>query len=272
MARKAQRRKRPLTNPAGQPWDIIDELTANVGKIRSKGSARPGEEGYYGELYRSANRGAGRQVFSPRGQSPDSAVDALRRSGGIRQDASVDDLWEAIERASGVRREGRRYDNPERQAERFSAMLGKREKAKCKKLIPAARLKVGQTFTLDGAPFRVSSIDPDTFDIDVIDGERFGHQTIPDGALIPADKVCKPAKAKKAVHRRPSSPSTSSDLRYLIRRRKPARKRPVNFVGLRVGSKIRVLKVMGSALRTVGTFTTQALKRWAARTGVKLGK
>lgn len=286
MGQKAWRSRSLKRNPAERPWDIIDEIGQSVGRIRNKKHARAGSEGYYGDAYQTALRGPARDLFSPTGQSPDEVAETLRDSGFLGRYASVDDLWDAINAAATARREAARPDAPERQAERFTAALSKGEKAKCKRLVNASTLQPGEKIKLGGEMFLVSGIDPDSNEIELLDGKKFGRQLIPDGAMLPLDcdsaapvsakvkasalwlpPTSKKAKKKKAeaVKRIPG------DLRYLIRRRPPERKRPVNFVAVNLGAgSVRVLRVLGSSLRPVGTFTRETLHAWAEKNGVKL--
>lgn len=178
----------PKTRGIERPHDIIDEILSTVGKIANKKSSRPGTEGYYGERYRLASTtGAGREVFKAGGQTPDSVLDALRRNRVLPESATVDDLWDAIHAAAKSRTAAFKGELPEAKAGKFHDALAANFAKKRKQVINVGDLNVGDSFKLKGQEFEVSHIDPDTNEVTVKDGPKFGAQTIPDGADIAPD-------------------------------------------------------------------------------------
>ncbi len=76
--------------------------------------------------------------------------------------------------------------------------------------------------------------------------------------------------ARKVRPRRPAPPPVRDTLPYLVRRRKPGRKRPVNYVGVRSGGKFTVLRVTADGMKRMGTYGKAGLKSWASKNGVKI--
>lgn len=187
----AAKQKRPGVE---RPPDIIDFILERFGGIRGKKHARPGSEGYYSSGYDEARAGAGRQLFRASGQSPDEVLDGLRREGYMGQDATVDDLWTAIGKANRARRAHFRGETPEAQADKFHRALQAQAKQKGSHTVSVGDLSVGDKFVIGKEQFEVLSIDPDTGEVSVRDGRKFGHQTIPDGADIPVEKGSYQAK------------------------------------------------------------------------------
>lgn len=195
---------RKTTNPKSRgaverPWDIIDQIESSVGTIRNKKNSQPGSEGYYGDAYANVSKGPARHLFDKNGQSPDEVLDTLRRDGLLAQDATVYDLWDAIDKASGQRRAIFRGETPEIQADKFQSALEKQSQAKGSHFVSVGDLSVGDTFRIGGEEIEVTGIDPDTGEVSVKDGRKFGRQTIPDGADIPVEKGSYAQKAKTSA-------------------------------------------------------------------------
>lgn len=86
-------------------------------------------------------------------------------------------------------------------------------------------------------------------------------------SIKPVKRVRKRRKARKAT---PKSAVRQTSLNYLLRRRKPARKRPISYVGIRTGAGVTVCKVQDSRLQKIGTMGARQLKAWCAKNGVKI--
>lgn len=172
-----------------RPWDIIDELLSTVGTIRRKSAAKPGTEGYYTpEFHALSQSGASRKLFGPTGASPDEALSGAIKSGMLGESATVGDLEVLISRANAQRRAISQGRTPEIQADKFQTALSKQAAKKGSHVISVGDLGKGDKFRIQGEEFEVVSIDPDTGEVTVKDGKKFGHQTIPDGADIPVEK------------------------------------------------------------------------------------
>lgn len=175
------------TGPIERPFDILDAIEG-VGAIRSKRHAGPGSEGYYTDIYDAISQtGIGRKLFSARGQSPDSMADALRREGLLPQDATVADMFDAIDSAIKARRAAYTGKTPEAQAVRFYNALEDQQTKKTSHVVTVSDLNIGDSFKLAGENFRVTEIDPDTGAVTVQDGKKFGAQTLPEGAELVID-------------------------------------------------------------------------------------
>lgn len=170
-----------------RPPDIIDQIVDNYGTILAKSSARKGTEGYYGDMYTSV-RDQRPRLFTAKGISPDRVVDSLRRDGLVKQDFTVDDLWDAIDQAHKARTAHFRGELPEQKADKFHQLLIDANKAKKHYVVSVGDLEVGTRFKIKGELFTVKNIDPDDGSVQVQDGPKFGHQVIPDGADIPVQK------------------------------------------------------------------------------------
>lgn len=176
------------TGPVEMPWDIVQEITENIGGIRGKKHARAGSEGFYTEAYNAISKtGIGRKLFSERGSSPDEIVDTLRRQGVMPENATVDDLWDEIEAAIQARRTLITGQTPEQRAVRFYNALEAQAAKKTAHVVTVSDLNVGDAFTLAGEKFRVTAIDPDDGSVTVQDGKKFGAQTLPEGAELAID-------------------------------------------------------------------------------------
>jgi hypothetical protein len=198
-------RRRPTQD---RPWDIIDEIEHNIGRLRGLKSSRPGEEGYYSNAYReNLKYGPIRALFSNAGgtSSMDSALEALRRSGWMPESATVDDLHQALFAANMARRDlkGRRRAAQEHakreEAQRVDfEQQAFRAPARGADQIPVNDLLVGDELQIAGTKFRVKDMvfDPDTLDLAYVvmeDGNRFGVQTVgPDQVISITKGTLKP--------------------------------------------------------------------------------
>lgn len=204
---------KPKRQPKDRPWDIIDEIEASVGKIRTKAAAKAGSEGYYGELYKEARSGSAARLFSESGGSPDEAVDSLRRSGFFSEDAGVDDLWMAISKAKKARTAHFAGTSPEAKLEKFTKAWDAQVKKRGTKLISVGDLAIGNRFKLGGEEFTVTKIDPDTGEVTVQDGWKYGSQTIPDGADVPVELGSLKQKKSSTKFLPPEQPTKVAKLR-----------------------------------------------------------
>ena len=188
-----------------RPWDVLDEIEANIGRIRGLKSAKVGSEGYYGSAYKEAVRlGAVRKLFSNvKGSSPDEVVDALRRSGYRGEDYSVDDLWDDMIAAANGRKalrttqssEKRFFKEEQKQKTQFDrvAIQNKRppdEKQRAD-AVPVTNLLEGEEFMLAGVLVKVRELifddQAELSEVVLEDGPRFGVQRVGAEEIIFAD-------------------------------------------------------------------------------------
>jgi hypothetical protein len=179
--------------------DIIDFIANNIGAIRGKKSAKPGSEGYYGDNYRQLlNRNSVRQLFSnSRGSSPDQVVDDLRRANILPENATVDDLWEALDSAAAKRKDFRSQQTKQKvDLDEKAAQVTDFQKAaftprRGTSTIPVGEMLIGDKFKIGKEQFEVKNLhfDPDTDQlayVEVEDGKRYGVQTIDGNQVIHA--------------------------------------------------------------------------------------
>lgn len=196
--------------PATQrPWDIIDQIESEFGKIRGKKSAKAGSEGYYGEAYKEATSGPARRLFSnARGSAPDEIADGLRRSGHLPQSASVDDLWEALTAANKARKgfRSQRTKGAEvidrEQAQRVDFEKRAFRGGKGKESIRVNELLEGDTLEIADTKFTVKEMvfDRDSGELAYVmleDGRRFGVQTVGVDQVIHPDSGTVATKGTK---------------------------------------------------------------------------
>lgn len=206
---EAQGRSAPITSPESQPEGAVsprrgatsdggfadDPAVAVIlenGGLMSRSGARQryGEARYreIGELWSGAPSLANPRHNKIYGGSltPDQAAQLLIDAGLLKEGASVDQMWQAVSRASEsaaqamkMESEGRKQ---EKQARRFYAEALTPEKGDVP--VAVSTLKVGDVVTLAGERVKVKAIDPDTFDVTLEDGAKFGVQTVEDGSVL----------------------------------------------------------------------------------------
>lgn len=194
-----------VTETISQFNDIIDFIANNIGKIRGHRTARPGTEEYYNDAYRNIlQHSAVRSLFSAKsGSSPDEVTDDLRRAGILGPNATVDDLWEALDRAPAARRairgenvKGRNLMD-EAAAERIAFEKLAFKERKGVSPIPVNDLVEGDEFKIGKEKVTVKTLhyDPETDQLEWVeleDGRRFGVQRIAGNQVIYAHSY-KPA-------------------------------------------------------------------------------
>jgi hypothetical protein len=182
--------------------DVIDIIQSVVGPIRITSTAD------YGNLVDSKTGAARGLLSKTRGTAADVALRQLHGEGWLLNLQTEDDLVNAIltgakGRETGTASAGRRkteqamLDDEEATLVKFQelALQNKGRNAVQKKQakpVDVATLQVGTKFELKGEPFTVTAIDPDTGDVTVQDGRKFGRQVIaadatqfhPDGGKV----------------------------------------------------------------------------------------
>jgi hypothetical protein len=208
---------KPRRQNLDRPWDIIDDIEAQVGGQLSLTQARE-----HLETFRPT--GAARKLFANRGiHKLDSVLDALHREGLYRGIESEGDLLEAIQKAADVRK-AQRKGTPESRMlkveEKQADAWGKAQEnpGKAAETIDTSALIEGDEFTLKGATVRVKKLefdaDGEVLTLELEDGRRFGTQRvsptepikIDQGSLklkerstdfVPAEELAKPEPAPK---------------------------------------------------------------------------
>jgi hypothetical protein len=180
--------------------DIIDFIRDNIGRIKGKGVAKAGTEGYYGDIYKQMlGFGISRKLVTNKGngQDWDVVVDDLRRAGYIGEGATVEDVQELIVRAAEKRRGGGEDMNAElrqqvAQYEAFQNEALNSSRAAGKDNIPVGQLLIGDKFKVSGEEFVVKDLIFDENDqlvlVEVEDGKKFGTQKVGADMVLFSDK------------------------------------------------------------------------------------
>jgi hypothetical protein len=171
------------------PHNIIAAMEMNNIRIRNKKASVRGEEDFYaGSGYANANRGAGAGRFATDGMSPDRALQALKDAGEISQDATVEDMWNQMDKANQMIRAHNKGETPEAIQEKFFndvATEGKPKKTK--ERTNTNLLAMGNSFQVNGVEWEVTHLDPDSGEIQVRNDK--GHiVTLPDGMAMAIDR------------------------------------------------------------------------------------
>lgn len=178
--KQLERKKAMLTIPQQRQYRKLKEET----------KPPAGFEGFYTEGYRQALKEYP-QLFSPDGSAPDSIVDALRRAGIVKDDYSHDDLYDTILGHAKVRKGAKENQSREQKilsgdeaalVEFENLALHNKERTPAEqKKTPAVwmgTMDVGDTFTLKGEKFTITSYDGDNDAFVVQDGQKFGRQML----------------------------------------------------------------------------------------------
>lgn len=154
--------------------DVLDALQEVGGISRGKG----GE----GDGFAEAFRGMARLVVRKKAGAADVKLAELAEM-GFNYD-TPDALYAAVRQASAARARLAESDRAAADQAAFHAAAldnkGRRPAGKTpKEGVDTDSLMVGDKFKIKGEPFEVVSIDPDTLDVVVRDGPRFGTQVLP---------------------------------------------------------------------------------------------
>jgi hypothetical protein len=180
-----------------RPHDVIDDVIEQVGGLPRKPRS--------GDARKTAKRDAA-GIWAGYAEAVAAGVLALIPPGRTRPDEIADvlglntaeDMWLALADAARARRGDRASLTREEQllerdaqsAEEFSraalCQVG-RASSRASQPVKAGELNVGETFTVDGEKFEVEYVDPETEDVIVRDGVRFGKQTLLENAVLCPD-------------------------------------------------------------------------------------
>lgn len=191
--------KPPRTFPTRPPHDTFGSETTpvasaiinDIGGIISKSQAKKaGKYDRNGELWDDATslkHPTHNKVYSAKGEMPDAAAQTLFDAGLIA-DPSVGTMWKALAAESQTAR----VTAKEARVQVADAKLVQKqgtafEKDASDKDAPAVEVKdlnIGDIVTVGDEPMKVTAIDPDTFDVTLEDGKKYGIQEVKDGAVI----------------------------------------------------------------------------------------
>lgn len=174
--------------PLGVP-DIVDILSENGG-IKSRKGASPENADLWDD--QPDLRGVYRQVLGGKLAPDEMAAIAAEHGFG---DGSVTSMWKELDKAVKSRRSNRAQSITQQKLETTSLAKDKAfDKAalnpkESKKEINTSNMQVGDEITVNDATFKVTDIDPDTLDVTLEDGKKYGVQQVKDGQAIYVDSA-----------------------------------------------------------------------------------
>lgn len=125
------------------------------------------------------------------GKSMPDQVAQAAHDAGVLKSPDVPELWRAIREAS--ERRAKAFATQRSQEAALKKEIDEHESwmkatAQGEKRVAADELKVGDHFEVDGERVKVSDIDPDSGDVTLEDGKKFGTQRISSGQTIHVEK------------------------------------------------------------------------------------
>jgi len=133
----------------------------------------------------------GMAIYSPAGSGPDVIADAAYRAGQLSE-PSVNLLWQEIQKASKAR--GATFERIARDQrimdDQIKMLEDWQETTKQGKVpVVVNTLSVGDLLEAGGEQLKVTAVDPDTGQVTVQGGKRFGKQLLEDDQTIHVDKL-----------------------------------------------------------------------------------
>lgn len=162
-------------------------------------------------------------IYDEKGFSPNKVAQAAFEDGKISEPSEAA-LWAAIDKASKSRlgnAASRRREEAFLKEEARQQIAWHKATAKGETRVEAQQLKVGDLFEVDGEPIEVTGIDPDTGDVTLKDGRKFGKEIVlPEGEAIHVEKfeaapeqefvsVEEPVEQKAATSAEDEQPTTN---------------------------------------------------------------
>lgn len=149
-------------------------------------------------------------IYSVNGRPPDVVAQALYEAGKISS-PDVGEMWNAIDAASKGRvgtlkkqkAELRWLEREAKLTEEWEAGLSK-EKGKTE--LTSDDLKVGDVIEVAGEKFEATDVDPDTGQVTLKDGRKFGVQTLPSGKQIYVEDYIEVPSEEAGKELEPPSP------------------------------------------------------------------
>lgn len=109
----------------------------------------------------------------------------------VLKSPDVPELWRAITTASARRSQAyasAKHEEKFLETEAQQHTDWQKATAKGEVRVTADQLKVGETMEVEGERVKVTAVDPDSGDVTLEDGTKFGRQTLPSGATIHVEK------------------------------------------------------------------------------------
>lgn len=162
---------------------IINDVGGIVSKTQAKKTGRYERNA---ELYDSVARlqhPTHGKLYNASGEMPDAAAQSLFDAGLIK-DPSVGAMWKALEDESKTARTTAKESRTQVATAKQDAAFEKAASDKDAPAVPVQDLNVGDKVKVGPEEMRVVAIDPDSFNVTIEDGKRFGVQEVKDGEVI----------------------------------------------------------------------------------------
>lgn len=219
--------KPPRTFPTRPPHDsfgsettpVASAIINDIGGIVSKSQAKKaGKYDRNGELWddaQSLKHPTHNKVYNAKGEMPDAAAQTLFDAGLIA-DPSVGTMWKALAAESQTARATAKEARTQLADAKLAQKQGTAfDKAAADKDAPAVEVKdlnIGDIVTVGDEPMKVTAIDPDTFDVTLEDGKKYGIQEVKDGAVIYGEHEALPQPTEGGLLSSPSNEAAKSNI------------------------------------------------------------
>lgn len=194
---------------------LVAFIQGDIGGILSKSGAKAkwGAEKFRNnsELWEEAPRLADvrhHKIYRQSGVTPDEAARMLIDAGHLPEGSTVHDMWRAIgEVSQSVARMASQQAAQNRTVKQQAKQLRSFERAAFKadpgeEAVNVSDLQIGDTIEVAGEVLRVTEIDPESYDVVLEDGSKFGVQQVADGKVIYAQKF---EPAERTIEQEPLS-------------------------------------------------------------------
>lgn len=206
VARGSSLRKRFQIETETMGEDILSWISDN-GRMMSRSAAQRGKSKEWWSKNKSLYDDAVKLksphhgIFYGGEQTPDQVADAAYRA-GILKSPDVTALWAAIDKASTGRSGGVKAAKAEQEwikTETAAHENWKKATDDGAVRISSSDLQVGDVLEVEGERVKVTAVDPDTLDVTLQDGRKFGKQVVADGSTLHVEKVEREEGGKWAV-------------------------------------------------------------------------
>lgn len=197
-AAAARMKRAPAPDGGYGEHPLVQFIRNDVGGIMSKSTALRewGKEKFAGNksLWDSAPEFPDprhNKIYSRTGgETPDKAANAAVEAGLLPEGSDASDLFQALQKVADASHRQAAVDRGTaameketiRQGRAFTRAIAKPQKGEY--AIKASDLDVGDKLKINGEPFKVKEIDPETFDVTMEDGSKYGIQRIEKDSVI----------------------------------------------------------------------------------------
>lgn len=198
-AKRSQGQKKKVkrsftTSFVGTGLTPIAMAIQDQGGIKPKSKSRK-DGGEYDGMPTVGQLGGFARIILGGNIAPDEMAQILRDDLGIGN-GTADTMWDKLLKEIDAYRA---FQKEQKALDKGAKELAKEQKAQNKEFqaanvekegaepIQVSNLKVGDLVRIDGEDFKVAEVDPETFDVTLEDGKRFGIQRVKDGQVIYAE-------------------------------------------------------------------------------------